>query len=164
MLKRKIKLLIIVLLLVNTASVKSVQSSSSVIQTYYEPAIHYDDLELCNGQGVYKGGKSKLQEQLDALKNYTQNKSMARKQLKEDEVVIYPNPATAFINIEYNFDKNEVADFVVYDLLGREYIHTKLYGNVKNIRISTLKLLRGMYLYKIVKKDNSNYTGKLIIE
>jgi hypothetical protein len=38
MLKRKIKLLIIVLLVVNTASVKSMQSSSSVIQTYYEPA------------------------------------------------------------------------------------------------------------------------------
>ena len=81
-----------------------------------------------------------------------------------DEMEVYPNPASSEINIDYNFDKNEIADLVIYDMLGREYIKAKLYGNVSHAKINTAQLMTGMYLYKISKKDKSNYTGKLIIE
>lgn len=84
--------------------------------------------------------------------------------VESSEMEVYPNPASTDINIDYNFDKNEIADLVIYDMLGREYIKAKLYGNVSHAKINTTQLMTGMYLYKISKKDKSNYTGKLIIE
>jgi hypothetical protein len=41
--------------------------------------IHYDDLEICNGQGVFKNGISKLQEQLNMLKNYKKYEQVKKK-------------------------------------------------------------------------------------
>ncbi len=129
----------------------------------FSSGIHYDDLIICNGQAVYKNGISKLQEQLNSLhgsENYHDKSIM----LAENEILVYPNPTTTEVNFEYNFDKNEVADLVIYDIQGREQLRSKLYGYTSHARLSSLRLLQGVYIYKISKKDKTNFTGKLIIE
>lgn len=122
--------------------------------------IHYDDLELCNGQGMYKNGTSKLQEQLDMLKNHTQNKWNLKPQLTEDEVMVYPNPAFRYVNIACTNAK----EVMITDLLGRLLLKDELDITLKENRVDISALQLGVYIYKVIKEDNSVYTGKLIIE
>ena len=133
-------------------SVKSASSSKSVIQT-------------SNGQGVYKNGRSKLEEQLDMLKNYKKNNHPINSRLhKEDDVMVYPNPAINEITVAYNIKGEEKATFVIYDLLGRERIKTTFYGGVITATINVSALETGVYLYSLQKQDKTTFTGKLIIE
>jgi hypothetical protein len=122
--------------------------------------IHYDDLVLCNGQGVYKGGKSKLQEQLDALKNYTENKSNIKQQLGEDEVMVYPNPAHNYITIACK----HATQLIITDLLGQTRQKNKLDNRLDENIIDINKLPLGIYFYKVIQLNNSQYSGKLLIE
>jgi plasmid replication initiation protein len=76
----------------NYISVNSNRSVFSAVQTnsnavygtrllhgMWHWGIHYDDLEICNGQGVFKNGISKLQEQLNMLKNYKKYEQVKKK-------------------------------------------------------------------------------------
>lgn len=123
--------------------------------------IHYDDLEICNGQGVFKNGKSKLEEQLDMLKNYTHKTNETRRELmNENEVIVYPNPANTFINVVCKNAKQ----IIIYNLLGQTKIKKLLDEKLNENKVETKLLDFGIYFYKIIKIDNSVYTGKLIIE
>lgn len=121
--------------------------------------IHYDDLEICNGQGVYKGGISKLQEQLKQLNNKT-NTNSEIKRTKEDEVIVYPNPATNFVTISCKNAKQ----VIISDLLGHKISDNKLDSKVLENKIQLNNISPGVYFYKVFKLYNSVYTGKLIIE
>lgn len=90
----------------SSSAISAVQTNGNavfrarVLHGMYHFGIHYDDLEICNGQGVYKNGTSKLQEQLDLLNNYTNNKKVEKgKVMSYDEVLVYPNPADNYINM-----------------------------------------------------------------
>jgi hypothetical protein len=121
--------------------------------------IHYDDLEICNGQGVYKGGISKLQEQLKQLNNKT-NTNSEIKRTKEDEVIVYPNPATNYVTISCKNAKQ----VIISDLLGHKISDNKLDSKVLENKIQLNNISPGVYFYKVFKLYNSVYTGKLIIE
>ena len=155
----------------SSSAISAVQTNSNavyrarVLHGMRNFGIHYDDLEICNGQGVYKNGKSKLEEQLDALKNYKKEKSpISNKLLAGDEVIIYPNPAINEITVAYNIDSKEKAIFVIYDLLGRERIKSTFYGLVNKATVNVNGLETGVYLYTLQKQDKTTFTGKLIIE
>ncbi len=95
-----------------------------MLHSMWHWGIHYDDLEICNGQGVYKNGISKLQEQLNMLKNYKKDEQVINRRIvKEDEVIVYPNPAVNQITVAYNINSKEKAIFAIYDLLSRERIN-----------------------------------------
>jgi hypothetical protein len=122
--------------------------------------IHYDDLEICNGQGVYKGGTSKLQEQLSQLNNNTNTMSEIKRTIHEDEVIVYPNPAHDRLKI---LCKN-ARQVIISDVLGKIRIKEQLNYTIEENSIETNELSVGIYFYKIAKSDNTIYTGKLIIE
>jgi hypothetical protein len=122
--------------------------------------IHYDDLEICNGQGVYKGGISKLQEQLNQLNNNTNTNSEIKRTIKEDEVIVYPNPATNYVTISCKNAKQ----VIISDLLGHKISDNKLDSKVLENKIQLNNISPGVYFYKVFKLYNSVYTGKLIIE
>jgi hypothetical protein len=127
--------------------------------------IHYDDLEICNGQGVFKNGISKLQEQLNMLKNYKKYEQVKKNRIvNENEVIVYPNPADNEITVAYNIKSKEAATFILYDLLGRERIKTTFYGLVNKATVNVSGLETGVYLYTLQKQDKTNFTGKLIVE
>jgi len=122
---------------------------------------HYDDLVICNGQGVYKNGISKLQEQLDQLHNYTNNQNEIKSGLRnEEEVALYPNPTHDFVNI---LCKNATR-IIVSNLTGEIRINKLLNSEINVNKVETNSLSTGMYFYRIVKEDHSIYTGKLLIE
>ena len=123
------------------------------------PGKHYDDLVICNSQGMYKNGISKLQEQLNSLSEAEQ-----RKQLAEVGVVVYPNPASTAIHINYLLNKHETATLSIYDLLGNRHKEITLYNDVNTRSISLQGLASGLYVYQFKSSSNKIYVGKLIIE
>lgn len=132
-----------------------------VLHGMYHFGIHYDDLEICNGQGVYKNGTNKLQEQLDLLNNYTNNKKVVKgKVMPYDEVLVYPNPADNYINIVCQNAKQ----VVITDVLGELKLKRNLDESKYENRMEIGGLPIGVYFYKILRKDGGIYIGKLIIE
>jgi hypothetical protein len=121
--------------------------------------IHYDDLEICNGQGVYKGGISKLQEQLNQLSNNQSNNNSIGF-VNEEAVYLYPNPAQDKITVACK----GATELIVYDLLGNAVLKKKLDSKLTENKLETSILQTGMYLYKILKQNNEVFNGKLIIE
>lgn len=123
--------------------------------------IHYDDLVICNGHGVFKNGTSKLKEQLNQLLDYSyiQNQIQQRR-LSEDEAIIYPNPAHHEVSIRCKDAKR----IVVYDLQGGCRINKFLNEQIELNSIETSMLSPGIYIYKLIKLNGDLYTGKLSIE
>jgi hypothetical protein len=122
--------------------------------------IHYDDLEICNGQGVFKGGISKLQEQLNQVANYMPSEQNAIKIVNDNEVIVYPNPAINQVTVACKHARQ----ILIYDLLGNTIITKKLNSQLNENKIDVSGLQSGMYVYKVVKQNNEIYTGKLTIE
>ena len=125
----------------------------------FNPNFHYDDIVICNGQGVYKNGTTKLQQQLDAMEQSQQHGL-----LDGNGITIYPNPASTEITVSYLLDANEKASFIIYDMLGNKIKMITLYGNVNKQKINTSELSSGVYMYKYIKTCKESFTGKLVIE
>ena len=122
--------------------------------------IHYDDLEICNGQGIYKGGASKLQEQLNQLSSYNPSSQTATNTMLEDLVYVYPNPATNFITISCTNSKS----ITIYDVTGKTIFAKELDSEVNKAKIDISIIPSGLYLYKVLNQNNETFNGKLIIE
>ncbi|MBK6545099.1 MAG: T9SS type A sorting domain-containing protein [Saprospiraceae bacterium] len=76
-------------------------------------------------------------------------------------VNIYPNPGTDFITIESEHLSPE-KDFILYDLLGHEVMHQKLFEKFSKIKLSKY-LKSGIYLIKIVDSKNTIFNSRIEI-
>jgi subtilisin family serine protease len=79
--------------------------------------------------------------------------------LKNDEVLVYPNPAQQQIQFVFNNDMGS-ADVIVYSLLGEQVYNTHAYTN--NVNIPVQQLADGLYLYKILKNNTLVAQGKFV--
>ncbi len=125
----------------------------------FSPGIHYDDIEICNSQGIYKDGISKLQQQLNEISH-----SVHSRKLNENSILVYPIPANQSITIEYMLNENEEGEFVIYDMLGNQLQKIKLFGNIQHTNMDVSHLAKGMYTYKVTTSGYHSYAGKLIID
>lgn len=123
------------------------------------PGMHYDDLVICNSQGMYKNGVNKLQAQLYSLIDAEQ-----KKHLDDVGIKVYPNPATSIITIQYELDENEQAKLIVFDILGNKVREEVLYNDITNKTIEIGDLASGLYVYQFRSSHNDLYFGKLLIE
>ena len=91
---------------------------------------------------------------------WLQNPSVAVKALNEDQIEVYPNPATdkLFINTG---DLSNV-NVILYNILGKEVNNTIYNGG--NIEVDLSSLKQGMYIYRISDSGkNTIKAGKLLI-
>jgi len=79
-------------------------------------------------------------------------------------VMVYPNPTSNQLNIEYTLKENETAQFILYDMLGNALERIKLYGNVQKATMDVSHLAQGMYTYKVTSSSYKSYAGKFIID
>jgi hypothetical protein len=121
--------------------------------------IHYDELELCNGQGVYKGGNSKLQDQLAMLQHYMASKTVS-KNIITDDVKLYPNPTFN----ELTLVCKGAEQVMVYDVLGRVQLSVPVNKDLVENKINTATLAQGVYIVKIQRADQAIFTTKIIKE
>ena len=65
---------------------------------------------------------------------------------EESEFVVYPNPATNQLNFNYSLEDVEQIEFLLYDVLGKLQLRTKLLAGDQH-RINLTDLNKGVYLY-----------------
>lgn len=127
--------------------------------SHFSPNIHYDDIVICNEVGVYKNGASKLHHQLNALDNLSKITT-----LLGNGIVVYPNPASTEVTIEYYLEEGNNADFLINDMLGNKVIEEKLYGGIGKQKINTIGLAAGVYMYQFKVGRFVKFTGKIVIQ
>ena len=68
------------------------------------------------------------------------------------DIVIYPNPANNFININ-NLSHNDIIELKLFNINGRLVKNIKT-SNKNIIRINTIDLISGIYFIHIIKKES----------
>jgi hypothetical protein len=165
-----LKIVIIIIFMHTQHSVQSAQSYKSVIQTikgngvfkarllhaYFEPGFHYDDIGVCNGMGVYRGTSNPLQ--------HEENLINGKGEIENNEPIIYPNPTTGQITIEFKLKENENGKVKIFDLLGNEVLSINLNNQVSRTVCSLPNLSKGVYIATILLENKCVYNTKLILE
>lgn len=127
------------------------------IYAMYVPGVDYDDMEICNNVGVYKGGKS-LYDQENELLSGKINKFTA------EDLMVYPNPASDILTLEYSLSEEIKGELTILDMLGNTVQNIKISSNLNKVTFNLNKLSAGIYVYKFVNDEQATYSGKLIIE
>jgi len=73
---------------------------------------------------------------------------------KNENVTLYPNPATSQLNLIFN-QPNRVISIVVYSLIGNEVLNRKI-ENSTNYRFNIQNLKKGKYILRAFKEDGSS--------
>ncbi len=81
-----------------------------------------------------------------------------------EEVLLYPNPANDYTNLDLNTIKGDVRSIQFFDALGRNALFVEKPEQTGNsLKINTVKLSNGIYWY-LIKTDAGDFSGKLLIE
>lgn len=84
-------------------------------------------------------------------------------QNKNAEIILYPNPASAYINIEMPESIENIHDIKIYDLLGNDISNIRFKKIDKNnFRISILNNIKGIFFLQLTTK-NFVYIEKFMI-
>lgn len=86
------------------------------------------------------------------MNNYKQEESI---------YLLYPNPATEFINIELKWNQCNPAECQIYDMFGRIVMSFRIGSNQRNT-VDVSGLSSGVYLIKVVNKMNEYNTTVII--
>jgi hypothetical protein len=124
------------------------------------PGIHYDDLVICNSQGVYKNGTSKLQNWLASLAELKEQKLNRL----NDELIIYPNPAHNELFLKSYLKEGETATFIIFDLTGEIQLEFAVDDYSLNMPLDISSLKNGLYLYSYRVTNGRVFYGKLIVD
>jgi hypothetical protein len=127
-----------------------------VLYARFAPPTHFDDLVICNSQGVYKNGVSKLDELIYQL-NHTQKKSAAL--WYQESIEVYPNPAHRELNVK----GKQLHHFQLTDILGIPVFSSSLNEKQETHSFQLPELKKGVYLYSI-ETPTGMQSGKLLIE
>lgn len=77
---------------------------------------------------------------------------------------IHPNPASDFISLNYNFERNfNALNFKLYTILGEKVYEKSILKGNGNLRISTEKFPSGIYFYLIEADGLRTASKKLVI-
>ena len=80
----------------------------------------------------------------------------------KNNLKVFPNPASSFVNIEYTGQKNEVLSYTLYDLAGR-YIkagRTDVTSSVSKIQVDLSDLANAGYMLEVTANGASSGTEK----
>lgn len=109
------------------------------------PGLHYDDLIICNAQGVFKQGQ--------------QQEVIPGRQKPADEFLVYPVPASGMLYVRYKL----AGLMEILDLLGRTCASYTL-NDEGSIALDVSKLPRGVLAYRFLTNDGNVFVGKIILE
>lgn len=80
---------------------------------------------------------------------------------KEDDLLIYPNPATDFLNILMSTTSNEQISILVFDTFGKMILSDKLIQSQSKLDVSAFK--HGLY-FIMVEHNNTYICKKILVE
>jgi hypothetical protein len=92
------------------------------------------------------------------------------KEFKEERVnvMLYPNPNKGIFKLLINstFNRDEIIDVSIYDILGQTINYKKLDNNTgaKLFEIETETLYEGIYFIKLTQNNKNIWQSKFVIE
>lgn len=121
----------------------------------YQPSISYDDLEICNNAGLYKGGKGLFDDENAML-------SQQLLEMRSDKLTVYPNPTSGQVTFEYSIKNGEKAELIITDVYGKKLLQLKLANLTKTI-VDLSRQPAGVYFYRYVLSGATGSSGKIIL-
>jgi hypothetical protein len=106
------------------------------------PGFDFDNLNLCNSQGVYRTTNT---QGIDS----------------KAEFKVYPNPASEVLNIDYKFSANEKGVLTLFNAVGG-IVYKQEINQAVSININ--QLAQGLYTYKFITDLGKTFEGKVIIQ
>jgi len=73
---------------------------------------------------------------------------------------LYPNPNTGTFTVELNFQDNEMAQLLIWNLAGQQ-VHSQMLG--RGINALEMNAAKGLYLYGITVSGVTRWTGKIVV-
>lgn len=123
------------------------------------PPMMYDDIDICNAAGVYKGGPGLHDEENATLMNMQPFVDQA-----EDIVSVSPNPTTGNIIVTYQVPRGTTSIYIqIFDLYGRELTNKSLdpYGTSGNVELNNYA--NGIYYYRFSVNGVQKASGKIML-
>ncbi len=136
----------------------------------YEPALDYNDLQICGTSVSNKNGENSFDNlsaflQSAPIEYYRNMSGNDMSHFVKDTLSgfgISPNPANDILNIDHDLIYNQDAIMIVYDLLGGKVMNVILSGKVQRTTLDVHMLPSGLYTYRIEYRNN-RYIGKFSI-
>lgn len=79
-------------------------------------------------------------------------------------LLLYPNPASTMITIEYSLNENEKGQLQFYDVFGKKRLEVILSNRKGRENVILNRIENGVYFYRFLINDKVNCTGKFIKE
>jgi len=117
--------------------------------------LDYDDLDICNNQGYFKGSHGFFDEENAAL-SMQYLPSTAQKHIS-----IYPNPNSGKFTVQYMLEQGEEGKVQITDLQGRLIEEVVLNPMLSFQQMDLSKQASGIYFYRFVVNGLTRYSGKI---
>lgn len=126
-----------------------------MLYSIYQPSISYDDLEICNNAGLYKGGKGLFDDE---------NALLAQQSVDfySNSLKVYPNPTSGLLTLEYSIANTDKAEVVITDVFGKLVKRVLLTGNKKST-VDIGALPAAVYFYRYLVNNATENTGKIVL-
>jgi Secretion system C-terminal sorting domain len=128
--------------LLHYKSVQSAQSNKSVIPT--------------NSLSVYKNSST-------SPLNEEENMINGLKKVEKSNFIIYPNPSSGQITIDFKLLPTEIGVLIICDVLGKELQRLDLSANASRMT-TILNYSKGIYIGKIVVNNKLIEVNKIVVE
>jgi hypothetical protein len=135
-----------ILLLFSFASMQSVASCKSVIQTTNDIACAAVLPQNKNGTNPYTEEDNLISGQGD---------NVIKKSTNGNEFIIYPNPifSNSNLTIEYLLHNHGIAIVEIFDVVGAQVMQTEISSDVKRVSFNIGNLSPGVYKLKITQNN-----------
>lgn len=82
-------------------------------------------------------------------------------QIRNQEIILYPNPAQEKVQIAINQHGERVDQIIIYDLNGREILNGTFNEYLVNIDLTNYN--KGFYIIKVIGSNGEVFSDKFII-
>jgi hypothetical protein len=112
------------------------------LNALFNPTQGYDDLKICNSQGVYKTSGTN-QGYYNQESSFLQNlQAQKTTDINHRLFSLFPNPAQTEINIKYELNNGENGSIIIYDIYGRKIKEIGMQSNNNILKIELNNLIR----------------------
>jgi hypothetical protein len=125
-----------------------------------EPAFDFNDLYICTAGNsktdIFGDIKAHLNQQTGQKKNETAA-------MRENSVILYPNPARDEIKLKHSYRDVSSLRIEIYDYAGRKLGTVQCTNCMQEVSMQVADFASGLYTYKVIINDNSVSNGKISI-
>lgn len=114
----------------------------------------YNDLQICNTVGIYKGSQSWYEQENASL--------FQRGNDQVGTLLVFPNPGLDFVTFKLTEPNLLLQSVRIYNMAGQQVLEDTQLNQSGIKRMDIKNLIQGLYTYHCVDSNGLVYTGKLI--